>query len=323
MTIARNAGPRLSTVVVAWRSDDDAAELARVFPLRDPRFELIVVDNGSRRALALPPEVVLLSPGRNLGFGAASNLGAERARAPWLLLLNPDARIDDAALEALLDAIDRPVPSAGEVSDDRTAGWVPRTVDAEGRSRHGWALRRLPRALDLLRAALWTEPPLGATSEPPHGAPIEQPAAAAWALKRDVFLELGGFDADFFPAWYEDVDLARRLATAGWTSRYAPRAVVRHTVGSSVSELGFADFLWLHDRSAARYVEKHHGRWLGALQRLCLVAGAGLRLAGAVWRRPRRAANRREAARAYVAKALGAASGWRRPRRVAARFRAD
>ena len=36
------------------------------------------------------------------------------------------------------------------------------------------------------------------------------PAAAALALRRPVFLELGGFDSRFVPAWWEDVDLAAR-----------------------------------------------------------------------------------------------------------------
>jgi GT2 family glycosyltransferase len=310
------AGPILSVIVVAWRSDDDVRELVGVFPLTDARSELIVVDNGSRGPLALATPVVVLAPGRNVGFAAASNLGAARARGAWLLFLNPDARLDATGLAALLAVLGM------EDEAGRTAGWVPRTVDAQGRSRHGWALRRLPRAADLLRAALWTEPALGARQEPPHGALVEQPAAAAWVLRRDVFLEVGGFDAAFFPAWYEDVDLARRLAGAGWSSRYAPGVEVRHAIGSSVTQLGLADFLWLHDRSAVRYARKHHGRWFAACLRLALVLGSGVRLAALVVRRPPRAASRGEAAHAYVAKALGAVSGWRWPRATADRFRA-
>ena len=88
-----------------------------------------------------------------------------------------------------------------------------------------WQLRRLPTPLALLAHALFWNPGAAAAAEPAAGAAIEQPAAAALALRRSVFEALGGFDEAFYPAWFEDVDLARRLADRGQpAARGADRA---------------------------------------------------------------------------------------------------
>ncbi len=301
--------PELSIVVVSWHSEDDVEALCSALPADNSRFECLVVDNGSLRPLKLPPFVRLIEPGKNLGFAGGSNLGAREARAPLLLFLNPDARVDERNLEALLRAFE---------SYPEVAGLAPRMVDSTGRSLHRWALRRLPRPLDLLRLAAWTEPTLGVVEEPPAGAIVEQPAAAAWALRREAFDTVAGFDESFHPAWFEDVDLARRLDERNLLTRYALQATVRHGVGASVSELGFARFLWLHDRSLVRYARKHHGAAFAGVLRAALVLGATLRFGALALRAPRRAHGRAEAAHAYAAKALGAASGFRRPRRFVA-----
>lgn len=52
-------------------------------------------------------------------------------------------------------------------------------------------------------------------------------AGAAHAIKRDVFLELGGFPADFFYGM-EEYDLGYRLVKSGYCVVYCSRAVVLH-----------------------------------------------------------------------------------------------
>lgn len=191
-----------------------------------------------------------------------------------------------ASLEAIVSAFhDHP----------QAAGIAPRMTDLADRPLHRWHLRRLPNGFDLLRMALWTEPPLGAIREPAAGASIEQPAAAAWALRVDAFLAAGRFDESFFPAWFEDVDLARRLHERSLLTLYAPSATVRHGVGSSVGELGFGEFLQIHDRSMLRYAEKNHGRGFAHRLHAALILGTLLRLAALPLRIPQRARDRAEA----------------------------
>ncbi len=132
--------------------------------------------------------------------------------------------------------------------------------------------------------------------------------------------EIGGLDEGFYPAWFEDVDLARRLARAGHRLVYEPAARFVHAGGGSVPELGYGPFLWIYYRNLTRYLGRHHGAGWALAARLTLVLGMKLRLLLLPLRRPRRAATRRIAAAALVDVIRGAASGWRQPARWARRF---
>lgn len=344
--------PLLSGVVVCWRGEDELAELVAVWP-DDRRFELVAVDNGGRevdtggepvhgsagaRGVAaagepaaragarsngglaerlvarssLPEALRVLEPGANLGFAGGVAAGMAAARAPAVLLLNPDAVPEPGALEALLD---------GLAAHPEAAGLAPRLIGAGGESQHRWQLRRLPGVATLLAQALLLPAGAGPRAEPAEGAPVEQPAAAALLLRRSALEAVGGLDEAFYPAWFEDVDLARRLAAAGERIVYWPRAVFRHGLGSSVPRLGYGRFLWVYYRNLVRYLRKHHGTSAAASARLLLAPAALARSALLPLRRPRRARSRWEAARGLVALALGALSGWREPAAWAAQFR--
>jgi GT2 family glycosyltransferase len=300
--------PLLSGVVVHWRNEDLLAELIAAWP-RDPRFELLVVDNGSTvttLAQSVPDTaaVRLISPGRNLGFAGGANAGVEASRAPIVLLLNPDAVPEPGALDALL---------AGFAALPDAAGLAPRLTGADGELQWRWQLRRLPVAWEAVLQALFLPFPRPLAAEPAAGAAVEQPAAAALALRRAALARAGGLDESFFPAWFEDVDLARRMAAAGLVLRYWPAARFRHHLGSTVAELGYGPFLWIYGLNLVRYLGKHHGRAWAAAGRAALVLGLALRLAAVPLRRPRRAPTRAAAARGLAEALAGALSRWRRP----------
>ena len=298
--------PELSTLVVAWRAARDVAELVAEWP-RDRRFELIIVDQDGdlpERLGRLPEGVRVVSPGRNIGFAGGSNFAARAARSERLLFLNPDARPVEGALAALALAFEQ-WPHA--------AGLVPRLVGFDGSAQSAWQLRRLPTPPALLAHALFFNPGRGPRVEPPAGTPIEQPAAAALALRRSVFEAVGGFDERFFPAWFEDVDLARRLADRAQPLLYLPTALFRHRQGSSVAELGYGAFLTAYDRNLCRYLEKHHGRGWALAFRAIAGPAALARLLLVPLRRPARAASRGQAAHALIQVARGSLSGWSTP----------
>ena len=58
-------------------------------------------------------------------------------------------------------------------------------------------------------------------------------SGAALAIRRDLFLEMGGFDIHYAPAYYEDTDLAFRVRARGLRVLYQPAAEVFHLEGVS------------------------------------------------------------------------------------------
>ncbi len=294
--------PRLSGIVVHWRNEEPLAELTAAWP-RDPRFELIVVDNGSSGPLSLGP-ARLVSPGRNLGFSGGANAGAAEARGEILLVLNPDIVPEPGALDRLLEGFD---------AHPEAAGLAPKLTGPDGASQAGWQLRRLPSPWRLVLQAF---PFAGAPETrpgPPAGTPVEQPAAAALALRRSVYEAIGGFDTAFHPAWFEDVDLALRLKRAGHSLLYWPAAEFRHGLGSTVPRLGYGRFLWIYYRNLTRYLARHHGALWALAFRAALVPGSAIRLILLPLRRPRRAASRSEALRGLLTVLSGTLTGWREP----------
>lgn len=294
--------PRLTGIVVHWRNEEPLAELTSAWP-RDARFELIVVDNGSSGPLALGP-ARLIQPGRNLGFAGGANRGAAEAAGDILLILNPDAVPEPGALDRLLEGFE---------AHPEAAGLAPRLVGPDGRSQAGWQLRRLPSPWHLLLQAFPFTGSPEAGPEPPAGSPVEQPAAAALALRRSAFEAVGGFDDGFQPAWFEDVDLAARLKQADHVLLYWPAATFRHGLGSTVPRLGYGRFLWIYYRNLTRYLGRHHGALWSLAARAALVPGMLIRLLLLPLYRPRRAASRSEAFRGLLMVLAGALTGWRRP----------
>jgi len=308
--------PLLSGIVVHWHNEDLLAELLAAWPGDDPRFELVVVDNG--HSLPLPEGPCrYLEPGCNLGFAGGVNAGARVARGESLLLLNPDAHPLPGALDALL---------AGLAAHPEGAGLAPCLIGEDGTSQHRWQLGRLPGPGTLLGhiLGLASQGRGGAGEsggqEPPPGTAIEQPAAAALLLRREVFAAVGGLDTGYYPAWFEDVDLAHRLREAGREVLYWPRAVFRHRLGASVPRLGYGPFLWVYYRNLCLYLRRHHGPLWAAVARGLLIPGMLLRLAQLPLRRPRRAASRREGAAGAGAVLAGTLSGWRWPGSYRRRF---
>jgi hypothetical protein len=75
-------------------------------------------------------------------------------------------------------------------------------------------------------------------------------------IRRDVFLEVGGFDQDYF-AYFEDVDLGWRLWLLGFQVLYCPTAIVFHK-GQGTAALSQAERKKLLERNGLFNVFKNY-----------------------------------------------------------------
>ncbi len=306
----------LAVVLVSWEDFEELvaclASLAEHRPRRDTLpVEVCVVDNASQvfdevTLRRLWPEATIVRNPTNRGFGPAANQGVARCTSDIVLLLNPDARPTPGALEALVSAF-HARPDAVAVA--------PRLVDGPGTGGEPQArfqLRRLPTWRQAVRELLLVdklfpdsevlrrERYLHVDRTRPFA--VEQPAAAALAVRREVFLAARGFDERFVPAWFEDVDLCRRLLDFG-PILFWPDAVFVHGGGHAASHLGYHRFLPLYYRNECRYWRKYGGFPAELAFRTLLLVGMALRLA-VLPLRPVVPRPRGQAALAYLRTAL-------------------
>ncbi len=185
--------------------------------------EVIVVDNGSGDATVELvrerfPEVEVLELGANLGFGPALNRGvAARPEADPVILLNDDAEPEPEFVAALLERLGDGV--------DSVAGVMVQESDPGRIDSAGVVADRTLMGFDYLHG----EPVAAATSAAdPLG-----PTGGAALYRRAAFDAIGGFDERIF-LYYEDLDLALRLAAAGGGCRLAANARAVHAYSASL-----------------------------------------------------------------------------------------
>ncbi len=277
----------VSAAIVSWNNRDF---LGRCLESLTAATEVIVVDNASTDGSAdfvstSFPQVRLIRHDSNLGFAAGVNRAAHEATGEYLLLLNPDAEATPQSVERLVELLDEQVTGGAAAG-----GLLSLTEDWQ----REFNVRRLPTyssvaAELLLLSYLWPDNPITRSAAiavldetRPHA--VEQPAAACLMFRRRAFLEVGGMDERFYPAWFEDVDVCKRLLEAGWTIFFVPRAAFRHIGGSSVSTLGRATMKRLFYQNLERYMSKHHGLLGRAVTKGLVVTGMGLRATGSLMR---------------------------------------
>ena len=95
--------------------------------------------------------------------------------------------------------------------------------------------------------------------------------------------KLGGFDEQFFPVWFEDVDFCKRLREQGAKIVYCPQARFRHSGAHSVGQLSFRDKQVFWYGNMLRYARKHFPAGQVAILRLAIIAGMLLRSVAALF----------------------------------------
>jgi GT2 family glycosyltransferase len=218
--------------------------------------EILVVDNASRdNSLALLsdrfPEVEVLSLQENIGFSAANNLAAARAKGEALLLLNADAWLQEGALDLLAARLERR-PDVGLVA--------PRLRYPDGRRQFSWSPARgvigeaLQKARNRFEARGWAHGSFARAVARLAGRPWL--TAACVLVRAEAWQSVGGFDESFF-MYFEDVDLCLRLEAAGWRMTQETKAVAWHVGG--VSGRKVVDDVYRP--SQLRYYRLHRPAW--------------------------------------------------------------
>lgn len=280
--------PRILVIVLNYRTPQMTlrAVEAALADMQGLSAELVVIDNasgdGSAELLAREiaargwdkaDRVRLVVSAVNGGFGAGNNIGLRagmsNGTAPdYYYLLNSDAFPDAGCLPRLLDHLEA-TPKAGFAGshvrgednlDHTTAFRFPSIAgEFEGAARLGPVTR-------LLRHAV-VAPDL-----PTETSCVDWVAGASVLIRADMLKEIGTFDETFF-LYFEETDLCKRAARAGWQCWYVPNARVVH-IGSVSTGMKTWDRIPAYWYASRRhYFVKNHGRLYAAAALAARLAG--------------------------------------------------
>jgi len=270
-------GPLRECLHSVQRATDAASHL---------RTEILVVDNNSRDHSAAMvrdefPQVQLVAARENLGFAAACNIAIRKAQGRYIVLLHADAQLLPDALAA----------AAAQMDANQTAGLAGgRLIGHDG----AWqpSARSFPTPLHEVLLLTGLAAKFSSSSvfghheahppEPMHPLRTDWVPSTFAIIRRKVLDAVGLFDENFF-LYYEQVDLCRRIRSAGYEIWYWPQMAAVHNDGKITRQTGTMPFaapaprltLW-RMRSMLLYFRKHHGG--GAARMMYLLEGIFYRL---------------------------------------------
>lgn len=283
--------PTLAIVVVSYNSGEwlekclgSLLENIRDYPAK---IEVGLVENGEA-AKTFPIVQTFIEQGllkwlpasQNLGYGGGANFGWQNLKGEICIVLNPDMSFPAGWLSKFV------VP----FEHDREIGIVGcKLLYANGKVQNAGGIVKYGAAL--IETFGQGEADDGRWDE---SGEAEFVTGAALAIRRELIEKLGGFDASFFPGYFEDVDLCYRARQAGYKVWYEGSASAYHYEGQSFGRS--LDYYRAFHRNRLRFVLKHYSarrvfeEFLPAERtRLTATTTANDRLAGrAVYRATRR-----------------------------------
>lgn len=293
-----NSGERLKACIQSLKTGEGAR-----------RLHILIMDNNSsdesvslaKEEFSGVPDISFVESSSNRGFSGAINEAAKHHSSDALLVLNPDVEVTRANMRELFRALD---------AHDNLGAIGPVLYGKNEKLQRDFVARRFRSPLATIAELfylhrLWPSNPFTKAlhqtdskfvSDYLEGVPgkedvapffdlsqpmvVEQPPAACILIRRDAFDEIGGFDEEFWPAWFEDVDFCKRLFDAGWCSAITRKSRATHEGGYSLNVLDKSDFAIAWYANLALY----HRKTLGFTSFLLLVAAlrAALLLRGCI-----------------------------------------
>lgn len=191
----------------------------------DIKYEIIVVDNDSRKGsldslIDLFPDVRFKLLSKNLGFGMANNIAAELAQGKYLFFLNPDTILVNNAIKLFFDYMevnpDVAICGGNLLKEDLTPASSFYNID--------FMLFEYKIIFNIKRLVGFNY-----TDQIKN---IRVIVGADFFIRKDIFVQLKGFDPMFF-MYFEEVELCDRVRSLNKKIVSIPQAQIIHLQGQS------------------------------------------------------------------------------------------
>ena len=239
--------PKLSIIIVNYNSGEYIAKTVNSILNNPPKndFEIIVVDNNSTdNSLSLLREaknLKIIRLQKNIGFGAANNLGAKAAQGKYLLILNNDTVISEHTIDELLNFY--------ENSDYGAVGPAVLYPDGKFQISFGMDLNIFTEFIlkyfyELYYRFLYKLKRGKLSRE------VDWLSGVCFIIKKDIYEEVKGFDEKFF-IYLEDCDFFRRLRRKGYKIFYYSDVSIIHYKGKTTGK--FYSFVYPFTKKSQLY----------------------------------------------------------------------
>ena len=251
----------IDIIIVNWNSGDYLRKcvmsILAASSKQDLVSQIIIIDNASKDdSLSRLPHstlITLIKNQYNAGFAKACNQGFLQSKAPYVLLLNPDAELME---NTLCDSL------AFMAENNHVDIMGCQLLDEKGNITTSCA--RFPAPFRFLTDALGLSYLLPHLVKPAllmkdwnhkESRAVDQVMGAFMFMRRKVFEKIGYFDERFF-VYYEELDFSKRLKDVGGISYFNASIQARHQgMGTTESVKAFRLFLNLNSR--LKYAKKH------------------------------------------------------------------
>ncbi|MFT5211794.1 MAG: GT2 family glycosyltransferase [Flavobacterium sp.] len=237
--------PLVSVVIVHFNSGEYIFDCIKSVQEQNYPTEIIVVDNNSQddasqklQSLADENHIHYMPQNKNLGFSGANNLGITQSKGDYILTLNADAFLDQQYIEILVDLM-QSNPKLGAITGKITSTADRNIIDTAG--------------IILFSDGTGSERGYGEIDNGQYdvGEPVIGVCAAVALYRRKMLDDIstaGEYFNHHFFAFLEDLELAARATTLGWTAYYEPSATASHVRGgSTTTDSEFVKFLKLRN----------------------------------------------------------------------------
>jgi len=236
----------LSIIIVNYNSLENLNDCLRSVSekIDFSKCEIIVVNNETSPidASLFSFPIKIIENGKNLGFGAACNIGAKNATEELLFFLNPDTQIISGDINEVLKKFQNN-PSIGIIA--------PKILTQDG-SIQTWSFGKEITLPGLLKNNLLSEKPTVVETE----TEADWVSGAAFFIKKALFEKIGGFDEKFF-MYFEDIDLCKRARQHSFRIMIHPDFKIMHIGGKSFDDKKTQKKYYF--RSQDYYFQKHFG----------------------------------------------------------------
>ncbi len=198
----------------------------------DEEFDVVLIDNASsdhsvEYVNKWFPEIKVIQMSKNYGFAEAYNRAMDMINSEYIVMLNSDVMVNENWLDPITKfleenkdyAVAMPKVLSYEEQDSfeyagASGGYIDALAYPFCRGRIFDTVEQDEGQYDSVESVFWA-------------------TGAAFVIRKELYVEMGGFDNDFF-AHHEEIDLCWRLRNAGYRIAVIPESVVYHLGGGTL-----------------------------------------------------------------------------------------